>query len=114
MASVDEPSEREPRASVILRAVTVVAGRGMIGDLRVRNLSAHGACLDHEDALKPGDRLAIDMGQVTGLTATVMWANARQAGVQFDQQVDIEQARRPRNATPAVRTGWVADLRSPY
>lgn len=111
----DAPSPlREPRSSVILRAL--IEGPGIRCDQRVRNLSRTGACIEHDATLTPGMVVSVSMGAIASIEAKVMWANAKLAGVHFAEPVSLEEARRPRgctsNFTPSA--GWAVDSANPY
>lgn len=114
----DESSSREPRSSVIIRAlVEQMAGQEPIAsaERRVRNLSRSGACIDHDGDLAKGMTLRITMGSIAPFDAEVMWVNARLAGLRFARPVELEQARQPRgSAHLRSSAGWVTDVANPY
>ncbi len=110
-------SPREPRSSVILRAL--VESVGAAAECRVRNLSAAGACVDNPGGLVPGRRVLVTMGTLHRIHGEVVWITERLAGLRFDGAViDIESARRPRGTLSAAPTpigaGWLAEADDPY
>jgi len=106
---------REPRSSVIIRAV--VHAYGIVAtERRVRNLSAHGACIDHAGDLKSGQAISLAIGSYDALSAQVIWAREKVAGVRFRKSIDLDRARQPRkNVVPEIiKTGWLANMPNPY
>ncbi|MEH3047065.1 PilZ domain-containing protein [Sphingomonas adhaesiva] len=120
---------REPRSSVILYACIEKGPEP--AECRVRNLSASGACLDNNAGLVQGDIVTVTMGALRPLSAEVMWANPRLAGLHFDKLIDLAAARRPRAraGAPAVAApaavpvprpgttpsaGWIQHIHDPY
>jgi hypothetical protein len=102
---------RKKRAGVILRAAIELDG--VTVERRVRNLSEHGACVDNEGDLVAGTQVVVTMGQLERLSAEVVWAESKLAGLSFRRALDLEAARKPRG-TVAARAGWVGDMASPY
>ncbi len=109
-----EPTEqtREKRSGVILRA-TVVRHGDEPAERRVRNLSATGACIEHDGELEPGMALVMAMGAIPLLRAEVMWVRDQLAGVRFDRTVSLDAARRPRGPGK-IGAGWMDALRDGY
>lgn len=116
---------REPRSSVILYAC--VEKHANVSECRVRNLSATGACLDNGAGLVTGETVTVSMGALAPLSAQVMWANSRLAGLHFDRPIDLAAARQPRarlatsapaapaaRAAGAVSAGWIQNIQNPY
>ncbi|PXA97480.1 PilZ domain-containing protein [Nostoc sp. 3335mG] len=118
MSEVDPAalSARSRRDSVILNARIETVDR--VFECRVRNLSQTGACIDNVGALRAGDRIAVTMGMVHHVEATVRWANGSRAGLHFeDIQIDLAAARRPRGVLaekPRTVAGWLEHMHSPY
>lgn len=121
----DAPA-REPRSSVILYAA-IDNGPAPV-ECRVRNLSATGACVDNTAGLAEGNTVRVTMGALRPLTAHVMWANPRLAGLHFDKLIDLAIARQPRGRAPAAApvavpplrpaatpsAGWMQHIHNPY
>lgn len=108
-----DPAARQPRSSVILYA-SVQLDRFGTAECRVRNLSEGGACLDNFADLRVGERIAVTMGGLDAVSAEVMWARGRLAGVRFHAAVDLAAARQPRGRTQVARAGWMADMNHAY
>lgn len=110
---------RETRSSVILYARIEAGDRA--ADVRVRNLSASGACVDSPGELAVGDSLSVTMGTLERLPAEVMWVSNSLAGLHFTAGlIDIAEARKPRprdGAQPGgskARAGWMENLHHAY
>lgn len=104
---------REKRSSVIVRAVVMTAD-GRSRERRVRNLSPHGACIEHNGDLEAGMTVMLHMGSMPDLVATVRWVSERLAGLRFSELIDLDEARKPRGVGVTPRAGWIADLNNPY
>jgi hypothetical protein len=107
---------REPRNSVILYARIDHADRSV--EVRVRNLSATGACIENPGELNQGDQVSATMGTLVRLSAEVMWTSATLAGLHFvDGAIDLAEARKPRDrgvtgAKPSA--GWIDNMQHAY
>ncbi|MFS0772601.1 PilZ domain-containing protein [Sphingomonas sp. 1P08PE] len=104
-------NDRPKRSGVIIRADVLAADRRV--ERRVRNLSVTGACLDHGGELVVGQRVQVSMGRLQDMTAEVMWATDKLAGIRFDDQIDLDAARAPRGAGRA-QAGWMTDINHAY
>ncbi|MBV9842416.1 MAG: PilZ domain-containing protein [Sphingomonadaceae bacterium] len=106
---------REPRSSVIIRAVVQADGVAAT-ERRVRNLSAHGACIDHAGDLRSGQSILLGIGAYEAVPAQVIWARDKVAGVRFRESIDLDHARQPRRneAPEIIKTGWLANMPDPY
>ena len=109
--STDSP--REKRNSVIVRAI-VMTPDGKSRESRVRNLSRHGACMEHHGDLTAGMTVMLHLGSMPDLMATVRWIGERLAGLSFAEDIDLDEARKPRGVGVVPRVGWIADLNNPY
>lgn len=107
---------REPRSSVILYARIAHGDRFV--EVRVRNLSATGACIENPGELHQGDQVAATMGTLVSLPAEVMWTSATLAGLHFsDGAIDLAEARRPRDrgtSGPKASAGWIDHIQHAY
>ena len=112
MTNQPEP-EREKRNSVIVRAIIGAPG-SPAAESRVRNLSRSGACLEHGGELKDGMTVDIQMGALHDLKGEVMWTTEKLAGVRFAENIDLEEARRPRGTGAIPKAGWIADINDAY
>jgi hypothetical protein len=110
----EEAPNRDKRSSVILKANVQSSGNPAGTERRVRNLSSHGACVDHDGELSAGENVVLFMGEVEDAVAEVMWATERLAGLRFERQVDLEAARRHRPAASNLRSGWMANMNHAY
>lgn len=104
---------REKRSSVIVRAL-VTTPDGRSSERRVRNLSSHGACIEHDGDLRPDTTLTLRMGTIADLQAVVHWVSERLAGLQFAERVDLDEARKPRGVAIRAKAGWMADINDAY
>lgn len=113
----DQPT-REPRNSVILHA-KVVGPRG-VAEVRVRNLSATGACIDNPGHLAVADEVAVSMGVLADLAATIVWVTPALAGLHFASgAIDLADARKPRarddgSGGTAAKAGWMENMYHAY
>lgn len=113
---MSDSTPREPRNSVILYARIDHVDRTV--EVRVRNLSATGACIENPGELNQGDQIAVSMGSLVALSAEVMWTSATLAGLHFsDGAIDLAEARRPRDrgasaAKPSA--GWISNIQHAY
>jgi hypothetical protein len=105
---------RAKRSSVILKALVQSASAPAGVERRVRNLSNTGACVDHAGELSAGETVVLFMGEVADAVAHVMWATDRLAGLRFERDVDLEDARKHRTAAPTLRSGWMANMNHAY
>jgi len=112
MTSLPEP-EREKRNTVIVRAIVNAPGSSSV-ERRVRNLSRSGACLEHGGELKDGMVLAIQMGALHDLAGEVMWTTDKLAGVRFAENIDLDEARKPRGTGAVPKAGWMAEINDAY
>ncbi|UVO50974.1 PilZ domain-containing protein [Sphingomonas sp. SUN019] len=110
----DADPMRNPRSSVIIRALIEVPG--VQSERRVRNLSATGACVDDDGTLATGMILRVSMGSIHAIEAEVMWTRATLAGIRFAWPVDLREARRPRGSAArfTAAAGWVVEVDDPY
>ncbi|WP_267396352.1 MULTISPECIES: PilZ domain-containing protein [unclassified Sphingomonas] len=111
MTDID-PSQREPRSSVIIRAGLELPG-GTV-ERRVRNLSRLGACVDQEGELVTGTTITLALGSIRDLKAEVMWTKPQLAGLRFHQPVNLDDARKPRRAGTVTKAGWMANMDNAY
>jgi len=117
MASIDQtPSPpREPRSSVIIRAV--VKHDDLCSERRVRNLSKAGACVDSDGDLRVGETVTIEVGNAPGIIADVVWTKPTTAGLRFRSALDLAAARKPRSIAASggvLKAGWAAGLDHAY
>jgi diguanylate cyclase (GGDEF)-like protein len=78
---------REPRQSLMRRAITAINGKTV--DVRLRNISAMGALVECEQPVAPGTQLTIDIVGVGPVVGTVRWANASRFGMLFAEEFEI-------------------------
>jgi hypothetical protein len=81
---MSETSNRrqEDRAGVTVRAIVHGPGEQRF-EGRLRNISPHGACVEHGGHLLPGDEIALEMGKPVPQAARVIWSSERLAGISF-------------------------------
>ena len=112
MTSLPEP-EREKRNTVIVRASVNTPG-GPPVERRVRNLSRSGACLEHTGELKDGMVVQLQMGAIQDLAGEVVWTTEKLAGVRFADNIDLDEARKPRGTGALPKAGWIAEINDAY
>ena len=78
---------REPRQSLMRRAVTAIDGE--LQDIRLRNISVRGALVECTAPVTPGDSLTIDIVGVGPVVGTVRWAQRNRFGIQFSEDFDL-------------------------
>ena len=78
---------REPRQSLMRRAITAINGDTV--EIRLRNISAMGALVECEHPVAPGTQLTIDIVGAGPVVGTVRWAQASRFGMLFDEQFEI-------------------------
>ena len=78
---------REPRQSLMRRAITAI--NGDLVEIRLRNISAMGALVESEVPVAPGTQLTIDIVGVGPVVGTVRWAQASRFGMQFAETFEI-------------------------
>ena len=103
--------ERAKRSGVIIKALIDSDGRQ--SERRVRNLSVTGARIDPGADLTVGQQLGVSMGRLQGLVAQVVWVRDGQAGIHFEDEIDMDAARAPRGAGRA-QAGWMTDINNAY
>ncbi|MBB5714873.1 PilZ domain-containing protein [Sphingomonas aerophila] len=125
-----EPTERAPRANVLLKAIIEQFGGAGISAHRVRDLSTRGMRIDQVDVLRQGATVLVTVGALEAVGATVVWVADGSAGLEFATEIDPDQARarvaiapktdgsrhQPASSgsLPPVKAGWVQDMQSPY
>ena len=78
---------REPRQSLMRRAITAI--NGDMVDIRLRNISAMGALVECATPVAPGTQLTIDIVGVGPVVGIVRWAQASRFGMKFDETFEI-------------------------
>jgi len=78
---------REPRQSLMRRAITAI--NGDMVEIRLRNISAMGALVECEHPVAPGTQLTIDIVGVGPVVGTVRWSQANRFGMLFAEQFEI-------------------------
>lgn len=117
--SADPPAERNRRTSdrhlSLFRVGTIV-----IGDRRelclVKNISAGGALVRAYCALEPELRLDVELKENHPVPGQVSWVSGKDAGITFDEPVDVLELLRaaadgPRQRMPRVEVNCVCFVR---
>ncbi len=78
---------REPRQSLMRRAVTAIDGESF--EIRLRNISIKGALVECSVPVSPATRLTIDIVGVGPVVGTVRWSQNNRFGIQFDEEFDM-------------------------
>jgi len=94
---------REPRQSLMRRAITAIDGERL--EIRLRNISAMGALVECESPIAPGTQLTLDIVGVGPVVGRVRWAQASRFGMQFDEVFDLKRL--------AIRRDKLPDTASP-
>jgi len=79
---------REPRQSLMRRAITAVDGERI--EIRLRNISAMGALVECDLPVSPGTQLTLDIVGVGPVVGKVRWAQTSRFGMQFDEVFDLK------------------------
>ncbi|MCY7281668.1 MAG: EAL domain-containing protein, partial [Sphingomonas bacterium] len=79
---------REPRQSLMRRAITAIDGERI--EIRLRNISMKGALVECDAPVAPGTQLTLDIVGVGPVVGTVRWAQASRFGMQFDEDFDLK------------------------
>lgn len=74
---------RDPRRMLRLEAQSLTAS-GDIARVLVHNISASGLLLESEVALRPGERIDVDLPQAGAISARVIWDSGSYYGCQFE------------------------------
>jgi diguanylate cyclase (GGDEF)-like protein/PAS domain S-box-containing protein len=99
---------REPRQSLMRRAVTLIDGATV--EIRLRNISLRGALVECPVAIAPGRQLTLDIVGVGPVVGKVRWSQANRFGLQFDEDFDLRRlAPRParRNDVTMLKPWYV-------
>ncbi|MEO6579937.1 MAG: EAL domain-containing protein [Sphingomicrobium sp.] len=78
---------REPRQSLMRRAITAINGDTV--EIRLRNISAMGALVECDMPVAPGTQLTIDIVGVGPVVGTVRWAQASRFGMKFNESFEL-------------------------
>jgi hypothetical protein len=71
---------------------------------RLRNISSAGATIETSAALVNGAEPLLDLGEAGSVFATVVWTSGDQAGLRFNQPLDLSQL--PKARSQAGPAGW--------
>jgi diguanylate cyclase (GGDEF)-like protein len=92
---------REPRQSLMRRAITAINGDTI--EIRLRNISAMGALVECDLPIAPGTQLTLDIVGVGPVVGVVRWAQASRFGMQFDEPFDLSRLAPRREKLNEVR-----------
>lgn len=108
MAGVDTRSD--PRDSFFLLANVGLESGAAGGRVRVRNLSDGGMMGEGDLAVRRGDRVQVELGNVGTVCGNIAWVQGRRFGIAFDREIDSERARRPvaSGSSPLDKEGRVS------
>ena len=97
---------REPRQSLMRRAVTAIDGETV--EIRLRNISVRGALVECDQPVTPGQQLAIDIVGVGPVAGTVRWSQRNRFGIQFGEEFDLRRLapRKERSTENAMLQPW--------
>lgn len=127
LETVRKTAERAPRLNVMLMATVQHARWTGPTTHRVRDLSTRGAKIDKAERLRVGDTFKISIGAAQAIMASVKWVRMGSAGIAFDEEIDIDEARKRVASTPkplatakpkipltVPTAGWFEKIRDPY
>ena len=99
---------REPRQSLMRRAITAI--NGDMVEIRLRNISAMGALVECNTPVAPGTQLTIDIVGVGPVVGTVRWAQANRFGMKFDDTFELTRLapRKEKLSEPVMLSPWHA------
>ena len=100
---------REPRQSLMRRAITAIDGDRV--EIRLRNISAMGALVECDLPVSPGTQLTLDIVGVGPVVGTVRWAQASRFGMQFEEVFDLKRLalKRDKLGDAPVPNQWYAE-----
>ena len=78
---------REPRQSLMRRAVTSINGKTV--EIRLRNISVMGALVECDEPVAPGTQLTLDIVGVGPVVGSVRWSQSTRFGMQFNEAFDL-------------------------
>lgn len=87
---MEKECPREPRQHRLFK-VEVITGRGKPFNAIVRNISAHGLRAKGDNPVHPGQFVQIRKQGFEPVSGTVRWVRDRDFGLEFDQEIDVEQ-----------------------
>jgi hypothetical protein len=117
--SADPPAECDRRSDdrhlTLFRVGTIIVG-GQRELCLVKNISAGGALIRAYSALRAGSRLEIELKENQPVGGQVSWVRGTDAGIAFDEQVDVIALLRaaadgPRPRMPRVEVNCVCFVR---
>jgi len=85
----------EPRDSMLLQAMMLVAGEKQGSQLRIRNISAGGLMADCTLPLATGQEVEFEIRNIGLVPGRIAWADGQRIGVAFDAPIDPQLARKP-------------------
>lgn len=107
MPGANEPIARDDRLTTILLIGRISTDTR--DDLcRVRNISAGGMRIETLAPIEVGQQISVELKSGVTVGCAVIWVDGTEAGVQFDQPVDIEQL-----LATSTRARPAADARTP-
>ncbi|MFL6735400.1 MAG: EAL domain-containing protein [Sphingomicrobium sp.] len=78
---------REPRQRLMRRALANLGGKTC--EIRLRNISVHGALVESPEPVTPEMMLTVDIVGVGPVLGTVRWAQRGKFGLQFSEEFDL-------------------------
>jgi hypothetical protein len=119
---------RPGRASVMLNATVERFGGQCATTHRVRDLSPGGVRIDQATELRVGSTVLVSVGSLEAIGATIKWVSGGNAGLEFAEQINPDEARTraaiapqptssnsaKQRSAPTLREGWIRGLKDPY
>jgi len=116
----DSPPDQVERRDGERHLTLFRVGSVTIGDRRelclIKNISAGGMLIRAYSALEPGARIAVELKRGEQISGTISWTEDSNAGITFDEPVDIVEllansADGPRPRMPRVEVRCIASVR---
>lgn len=93
MSNVD--TRQVGRDSLFLLAQVRVDGKGPVGRVKVRNLSAGGMMAEGDVEVMRGARVEVELRNLGWVPGTVAWVQGNRFGIAFVDEIDPKLARAP-------------------
>ena len=103
---------REPRHRLMRRAIASLDGFAV--EVRLRNISAMGALVECEEAVKAGQQMTMDIVGVGPVQGIVRWAQSGKFGLEFEDNFDLTRLapKREKSNDVMMMTPWYVERRT--
>ena len=110
----DALRDRAPRESVYLAVTIVEKQSGRSFEARMRNLSATGALLEYEGAVRLSGEISVTFRGVADMSANVVRTDGQQLGIHFDREIEPSLCHRSMFGQTSKRQGWLPEVAELY